>query len=533
MKQETDYILQFRKRIMYFFAVLGLTGDLGNFVAGGFFGSGFNGSISPTRIFTNVAMVVLFITLFVLARLNKLTWAGGIFCTVATITLSISLFSPSNTNSYIGLDSYIGTIYILVIVIAAAFISPAATIFFGIVTTSLYASICSYLISRLPPPAPAEKGANVAILALIMIATMVLLVGFSSSLGRLLRSARQQTDELSQLNSTLQQQRQLQAQIARQISELTSVLSIIFREQNAASQTQATMVSNMAATTQELDATARKIADSALSVATVAEKAQKSVEVGQQTAFQGVGAIASMRQRVQDINDNMHTLDQQIERISEVTNIIGDIADETNLLALNATIEAAGAREYGRRFAAVADEVQRLARRASNAVEQIREMVGEVNQASRTALLATEQGLREAQVGDQLVGSLTVANEDVSHLVAQTSTLANNIAEATKQQREASAQIVEVIQKIIVTANRLIEVGDEVSRVVGTLEDASERLNQTSAPNLNGSTPHLLAEPLNSKAPTHAADSSPNPGSQPLFSFEAEPETLSGKGKIR
>jgi methyl-accepting chemotaxis protein len=481
-------------------------------------------------LISNIVIIILFVALFVLTFLDRVTLAGWVFCSVATLSLSFSMFNQSSPNQYIGLESYVSTVFILIIVVAAAFISPFAAILFGTITTTAYISISSYLIGQLPGPVPALRGANVAILALVMVGTTVLLFGFSSSLGRLLRAARAQTDELGWLNRTLQHQRQLQAQTARQINELTASLSVIFREQNNASQVQATMVNDVASTTQELDATARKIADNALSVATIAEKAQKSVEVGQQSAFQGVGAISAMRERVQAINDSMRTLDQQIERISEVTGIIGEIADETNLLALNATIEAAGAREYGRRFAAVADEVQRLSRRAASAVEQIQEMVLEINQASNQALLATEQGLREAQLGDKLVGSLTVANEDVSHLVSQTSTLANNIAEATRQQRGASAQIVEVMYKITQTSDRLVQAGEEINRVVATLEDASAQLTHNESKH---------QEPVQSNPVSRSAQTPAVPVSReipPLFSFEAETSgqvELAGKAKAK
>jgi methyl-accepting chemotaxis protein len=527
MKQETDYISQFRKRVMYFFSVLGLIVTIVS-LGGGFISLDQGGIINIRNLIVNIIIIVLFVALFILSWFDQVTLAGWVFCSVVTVTMSFSMFNQTGPDQYVGLESYISSVFIIIIVVAAAFISPLAAILFGIITTSAYVSISIYLISLLPGPVPALKGVNVAILALVMIGTTVLLFGFSNSLGRLLRSAREQTDELGWLNHALQQQRQIQAQTARQINELTASLSVIFRKQNNASQVQANMVNNLASTTQELDATARKIADNALSVATIAEKAQKSVEVGQQSAFQGVGAISAMRERVQAINDSMRTLDQQIERISEVTGIIGEIADETNLLALNATIEAAGAREYGRRFAAVADEVQRLSRRAASAVEQIQEMVLEINQASNVALLATEQGLREAQVGDKLVGGLTVANEDVGHLVSQTSTLANNIAEATRQQRGASAQIVEVMQKITQNSEGLVQAGEEINRMVATLEEASARLTQTeakhSAPIRPGSRP-------NPTPPGPASREQP-----PLFSFEPEPNgkvELAAKAKTK
>ncbi len=470
LRPEENFILDFRKRVLYTFATMGVIGNIVN-LAGGFF-SVSSDQQQLSRLGINAALLVMWIILIFLARRNRVELAAMIFCTFSTISTSLGYAN-------IGLEVYTPVFYFLPIVIAAAFLRPSATLFYGLLTTALYIGVSAWLIANSSASVPASQGANIAILALILIATMILLFGFSSSLGRLLRAAQHQTAELARLNTVLQHQRQTDGETAHQVNELTSTLSVLFHEQDLTNQEQATMVAQVATTTQELDAAARKIADNALSVATVAEKAQRSVEVGQQAAYRGVSAISLIRQRVQDISDNMRTLNQQIERVSEVTGIIGEIADETNLLALNATIEAAGAREYGRRFAAVADEVQRLARRAAAAVEQIQETVLEINLASSRTMAATEQGLREAQVGDKLVVSLTVANDDVIHLVAQTSTLATSIAGATQQQRQASAQIVEVMQRIIVAANRVAQAGPEVSGIITVLERASEQLTHT------------------------------------------------------
>ncbi|WP_286239133.1 methyl-accepting chemotaxis protein [Neptuniibacter halophilus] len=95
--------------------------------------------------------------------------------------------------------------------------------------------------------------------------------------------------------------------------------------------------------------------------------------------------------RSQDGNQQVKGLLTVSEQIEKFVGVIRDISDQTNLLALNAAIEAARAGESGRGFAVVADEVRNLARKASEASNEIANLVGQISQQTAVASEDIEQ----------------------------------------------------------------------------------------------------------------------------------------------
>jgi len=74
---------------------------------------------------------------------------------------------------------------------------------------------------------------------------------------------------------------------------------------------------------------------------------------------------------VEEATRAMAAIRESSTKISTITTVISEIADQTNLLSLNAAIEAAKALEYGRGFTVVAEEVRKLADRAAKAANEI------------------------------------------------------------------------------------------------------------------------------------------------------------------
>ena len=99
----------------------------------------------------------------------------------------------------------------------------------------------------------------------------------------------------------------------------------------------------------------------------------------------------------------MKELDQKLQAINNITTLIHDISEQTNLLSLNASIEAARAGEQGRGFAVVAKEVKKLAEQSGASVDKIASLISEIQESSTKALKNIDLGRQSATEGAEMV----------------------------------------------------------------------------------------------------------------------------------
>ena len=188
--------------------------------------------------------------------------------------------------------------------------------------------------------------------------------------------------------------------------------------------------------------------------------------------------IISLTNRVQETSEvevelanKMDTLSSEASNVKSVLEVIGDIADQTNLLALNAAIEAARAGEHGRGFAVVADEVRKLAERTQKSLSEINATINVIVQSIQEASENMNNNSKEIQnlseIASEVEGKINITVEIVNN--------GTKASDKTVQDFENTGKAIEGIANIVAQIDNIsIENAKNVETIVATSENLSE-----------------------------------------------------------
>lgn len=188
-------------------------------------------------------------------------------------------------------------------------------------------------------------------------------------------------------------------------------------------------------------------------------------------------ALSQESARVAEIGDQemsalamaMGEISATSKKMSEIINVIDDIAFQTNLLALNASVEAARAGEQGKGFAVVAEAVRSLAQRSANSAKEISNLIKESgDKIERGASMAGKS--RETLKG--IVESIRKANELNAQIAAASLEQANSLEQINKamnQLDQATQNNAASAEETAATSEELSSQSEVLKRTVDTL----------------------------------------------------------------
>jgi methyl-accepting chemotaxis protein len=228
---------------------------------------------------------------------------------------------------------------------------------------------------------------------------------------------------------------------AHGISDMTHSVTSNARVQSDKVQQVSTAIGQMGYTIKEIAANAASASAAARETMTLARN-------GSATGHMTLDALRRIDESVSLSASTLAELDAAIQRIGSVSNMIKDIAEQTNLLALNAAIEAARAGEQGRGFAVVADEVRKLAERTTASTTDIAKIVHTIQSSTAEASQAMGHAKQEVASGvrhGENMGQLVKKIEESVHIVTE---MMRQIATATEEQSAAGEHITRNIDSV-------------------------------------------------------------------------------------
>jgi methyl-accepting chemotaxis protein len=181
---------------------------------------------------------------------------------------------------------------------------------------------------------------------------------------------------------------------------------------------------------------------------------------------------------MESIAESIVRLSEQGQAIGEIIATVNDVADQSNLLAVNAAIEAAKAGEHGKGFAVVAQEVRNLAEQSKQATAQVRTILTDIQKATSTAVMATEQGTKAVDAG---VKQSTEAGESIrvlAHSIAEAAQAATQIVVSSQQQLVGMDQVALAMENIKQASVQNVAGTKQAETAAQSLNELGQKLKQ-------------------------------------------------------
>ncbi|MDR3221069.1 MAG: methyl-accepting chemotaxis protein [Candidatus Accumulibacter sp.] len=272
--------------------------------------------------------------------------------------------------------------------------------------------------------------------------------------------------------------RDIRGQI-EEVSRSVEMFASTAKQVATSSQAQSSSSSAMAASVEEMAVSINTVSASAADAQTLAHDAGAISDEGGQIVEQTSSEMTIIAQSVGEASQVIQALGENSTEISNVVQVIREVADQTNLLALNAAIEAARAGEQGRGFAVVADEVRKLAERTAQSTGDISKMIGKIQTSAIDAVEKMGLVVKQVESGQSLAQEAGKRIQAIREEAGKVSEAMAEISNALKEQSGASNDIAKHVESIAQITDENNSAAEETASNAVHLDELAKNVHNT------------------------------------------------------
>ncbi len=243
------------------------------------------------------------------------------------------------------------------------------------------------------------------------------------------------------------------------------------QEQAAGTKQQAAAVQEITTTVEQINLSSKQVAERSRQVAGTADAVAQSGNAGLQAVHDASVGMEAIREQAENVAENIIALSERTQAVGEIIATVNDIAEQSNLVALNAAIEAADARESGRRFSVVANEIKNLADQAKEATQQVRGILEQTQKGINTSVMLTEEALKRVETGRERTNVSEQVIRQMANNIQESVHAFQQIVGATNQQQIGLEQVTQALHEIR-------QASQQTAATTSQLEKASMELNK-------------------------------------------------------
>lgn len=263
---------------------------------------------------------------------------------------------------------------------------------------------------------------------------------------------------------------------AQSILDTAKGLNDAVDQMNQSATIQSSAASAIAANVEELTVSINLVAENTSAAALVAKDSDAQANEGHRTIETLVAQINEAANVVRESAEQMHHLQHESEKISNIVAVIKDIADQTNLLALNAAIEAARAGESGRGFAVVADEVRKLSERTALSTSEISKMVNTIQDSTGRVVLRVSHGVELVDSSVSIAGQAGDSIARLRQMAQRVASLVGEVDNALREQSTASTEVAKKIEDVATQAEEANSIAHETAQASNAMAKTAQSM---------------------------------------------------------